>query len=57
MDQKEKTRTIYKPNYKPEVIYSKPEKQTFDRTDWPTRKFKIYEEFTKTFDKTTNIEK
>ena len=59
MDKKETTNTIYQPNYKADAIYQKPEKQTFDTTDWPhsNRKFRIYDEFTKTFDKTTNIEK
>jgi len=57
MDKKEKTEKIYEPNYKTDLKYSKPQKQEFDKSDWPTRKFRIYEEFTKTFDKTTNIEK
>jgi hypothetical protein len=57
IDKKEKTNKIYTPNYIPEHSYAKPSKQTFDATDWQFRKFKIYNEFTKTFDKTTNIEK
>ena len=42
---------------KTNLNYIKPEKKIFDRSDWPIRKYKIYNEFTKTFDKTTNIEK
>lgn len=57
IDKKERTNKIYTPNYVSEHANKKPEKQTFDTSDWPYRKFKIYEDFTKTFDKTTNIEK
>lgn len=57
MDKKENTNTIYDSKYKPQVSYFKPPKQTFDTSDWPYRKFKIYNEFTKIFDKTTNLEK
>jgi hypothetical protein len=57
MDKKEKTDKIYEPNYVSEHEYKKPSKQVFDNTDWQFRKYKIYNEFTKTFDKTTNIEK
>jgi hypothetical protein len=57
IDNKEKPQKIYEPNYKTNLNYIKPEKKIFDRSDWPIRKYKIYNEFTKTFDKTTNIEK
>lgn len=57
MSQKEKTDTIYNPKYKVNKTYMRPMSAQFDRSDWPYRKYKIYDDFTKTFDKTTTLTK
>ena len=57
MTQKEKTDTIYNSKYKVADPYIHPPKAVYDDSDWGFRKFKHYQEFTKKFDKGTNLEK
>ncbi len=52
----EKTDKIFNPRYKAEKPFMKPPKETYDKSDWNYRNFRKYDEFTKFFDKKTNIE-
>ncbi len=57
INQKEKTNTIYNSKYKVAEPFLHPPKATYDQTDVGFRKYKHYEEFTKRFDKGTNLAK
>ena len=54
MNKKEKSDKVFDPHYQANENFTRPEKQSFDRSDWGYRKYKKYDEFTKRFDKTTN---
>lgn len=54
MNKKEKSDKIFNPHFKTDENFQKPEKQSFDKSDWGYRKYKNYNEFTKKFDKTSN---
>lgn len=50
MNEKERTDKIYNPKYQVEKnFFVKPSRQ-FDKSDWEFRKFRKYDNFTKTFD-------
>lgn len=55
INKKEKTDTILNSKYKLEEQYKKFSKDTYDSSDWGYRKYKIYDQFTKKFDKITNV--
>jgi hypothetical protein len=57
MNKKIKTDTFYNPKYRVETPFMRQPKTNFDNTDWGYRKFKIYEDFTKKFDRRTVLEK
>jgi hypothetical protein len=57
INQKEKTDKIYNSKYKVTEPFHIPPKETYDKTDWNFRKFKKYDEFTKTFDKTNSVDR
>ena len=52
----EKTDRIFHPRYKVQENFMVPPKELYDKSDHGFRKYKKYEEFTKAFDKTTNLE-
>jgi len=54
--EKEKTDKVLNPKYIPEKSFMKPQKKIYDKSDWNFRKYKKYDEFTKFYDKKTNIE-
>ncbi len=56
MNKKERTDIIYNPKYKVEEPFNFPPKEVYDKSNWNFRKYKKYDEFTKTFDSSTNIE-
>ncbi len=53
MNNKERTDKIYDSKFKVNEPFKHPAKSTFDKSDCGFRKFKHYDEFTKTFDKGT----
>ena len=57
MNKKIKTDTFYNSKYRVETPFMRQPKTNYDNTDWGYRKFKIYEDFTKKFDRRTVLEK
>jgi len=57
MSKKEQTRRIFNPKYKVDEPYLKPAKHIYDTSDWDYRKFKKYDEFTRSFDTNIHLEK
>jgi len=56
INEKKKSDEIFNPKFKVEKSFMKPPKETYDKSDWNFRHFRKYDEFTKFFDKKTNIE-
>ena len=52
---KEKTDKILDPHYRTTKTYQRPQSAKFDDRDWGFRKYKIYEDFTKKYDRPNNL--
>jgi hypothetical protein len=52
---KEKIDKILDPHYKTTKTYQRPQSAKFDDRDWEFRKYKIYEDFTKKYDRPNNL--
>ena len=46
---------MYHPKYKVDEPFKIPPKEVYDKSDWGFRKYIKYDEFTKTYDKRTNL--